>query len=152
MRKLLTIVLILITLVSCQKEEITLPANKEGDKLAIEQPTNKVGFFIDSNWLKKYYPGYWIETHRWYGYGDFNKDGLKDLVVMFATNALANINHQKDSSSRILIGVFYNHKTYFELDTNLVYSYLGVLVKCSDLYRDWETDRKSTRLNSSHRL
>ena len=51
---------------------------------------------VDTNWLKKSYPGFWIETHRWYGYGDFNKDGLRYLVVMFATNAPANINHQKD--------------------------------------------------------
>lgn len=142
MKKLLTIILIALTLVSCQKEEIKLPANKEADNLAIEQPTNKVGFFIDTNWLKKSYPGFWIETHRWYGYGDFNKDGLRDLVVMFATNAPANINHQKDSLSRILIGVFYNHKTYFQLDTNLVYSYLGGYngVNVADINKDGYLD------------
>jgi hypothetical protein len=142
MKKLLTIILIALTLISCQKEEIKLPPNKQPDNLVIEQPTNKVGFFIDTNWLKKSYPGFWIETHRWYGYGDFNKDGLRDLVVMFATNAPANINHQKDSSSRILIGVFYNHKTYFELDTNLVYSYLGGYngVNVADINKDGYLD------------
>ena len=30
--------------------------------------------------------------------------------------------------------------------------YLDMLYSCTVNYRDWETDRKSTRLNSSHRL
>jgi hypothetical protein len=108
---------------------VLIPQNKIEDKILIKNDTNptqqKVGFVIDSLWFKNTYPGYWIETHNWNGGGDFNNDGLKDLVVMFATNSPANILHQKDTSSRIVIGVFINHKTYFELDTNLVYSYLG---------------------------
>ena len=132
MKKLLTILTIILISTSCKKDVLLLQANKTADYLAKDtdtikyNPTKpKVGFVIDSGWFKTNYPGYWIETHRWYGYADFNKDGLRDLVLMFATNSPANTKHQKDSNSRIVIGVFYNHKTYFELDTNLVYSYLG---------------------------
>ena len=131
MKKLLGILIILICF-SCNKDlpkiVSVLPNNpiSKQDTIVIQNPTQpKVGFVIDSVWFKNTYKGYWIETHRWYGYGDFNKDGNKDLVVMFATNSPANTNHQKDTSGRIVIGVFINYKTYFELDTNLVYSYLG---------------------------
>jgi hypothetical protein len=44
---------------------------------------------------------------------------------MFATNTESKYQFQKNESSRVVVGVFINHKTYFELDTNLVYSYLG---------------------------
>ena len=134
MKKLLGILMIVIC-VSCNKDlpkiVSVLPNNSisKQDTIITQnsiQPTQpKVGFVIDTNWFKNTFPGYWIETHRWYGYGDFNKDGMRDLVVMFATNSLHEMKHQKDTSSRIVIGVFINHKTYFELDTNLVYSYLG---------------------------
>ena len=134
MKKLLGILMIVIC-VSCNKDlpkiVSVLPNNSisKQDTIVTQnsiQPTQpKVGFVIDTNWFKNTFPGYWIETHNWNGGGDFNNDGLKDLVVMFATNSSADTDHQKDTSSRIVIGVFINHKTYFELDTNLVYSYLG---------------------------
>lgn len=128
MKRLLTILTILI-IVGCKKDIIqptpVIQIKTDTTIIQTKPTTLKVGFVIDSIWFKNRFPGYWIETHRWYGYGDFNNDGLRDLVVMFATNAPANMNHQKDTSSRIVIGVFTNHKTYFELDTNLVYSYLG---------------------------
>ena len=124
MRKLLLIILI-TTLFSCKKDILLPEQNKISIKNNINPTQQKVGFVIDSVWFKNTFPGYWIETHNWNGGGDFNNDGLKDLVVMFATNSSADTDHQKDTSSRIVIGVFINHKTYFELDTNLVYSYLG---------------------------
>ena len=42
---------------------------------------------------------------------------------------------------------------YHEVDYQVgIQMCLWLLDKCDDLgYRDWETDRKSTRLNSSHR-
>jgi hypothetical protein len=125
MKKLL--IILIITLVSCKKDVIKPiePVIKK-DTLIVQKPTPpKVGFVIDTNWFQKNYTGFWIETHNGKGEGDFNKDGRKDLVVMFATNTEAKYQFQKDISSRILVGVFINHKTYFELDTNLVYSYLG---------------------------
>ena len=128
MKKLLLIILI-TTIFSCKKDVVLIQENKIEDKILIKNDTNptqqKVGFVIDSVWFKNTFPGYWIETHNWNGGGDFNNDGLKDLVVMFATNSPANTLHQKDTSSRIVIGVFINYKSYFQLDTNLVYSYLG---------------------------
>lgn len=127
MKKLLGVLIVLIC-ISCKKEVIELKPTAEiqQPKIDTTKPTQpKVGFVIDTNWFKNKFPGYWIETHRWYGYGDFNKDGFRDIVVMFATNSPAHMNHQKDTASRIVIGVFKNNKTYFELDTNLVYSYLG---------------------------
>jgi len=145
MKNLLLIILI-TTIFSCKKDVVLIPQNKIEDKILIKNDTNptqqKVGFVIDSLWFKNTYPGYWIETHNWNGGGDFNNDGLKDLVVMFATNSPANILHQKDTSSRIVIGVFINHKTYFELDTNLVYSYLGGFggVNVADINHDGYLD------------
>jgi hypothetical protein len=113
------------------------------DTIIKQNPTQqKVGFVIDSVWFKNTFPGYWIETHNWNDGADFNNDGLKDLVVMFATNSPANTLHQKDTSSRIVIGVFINYKTYFQLDTNLVYSYLGGYggVKIADMNHDGYLD------------
>jgi len=123
--KQLLIIISIITLIACKKEQITIVETPINNLIDTNQPITKVGFVIDSVWFNNKFNGYWIETHRWYGYGDFNNDGLRDLVVMFATNSTAGTNHQKDSLSRRVIGVFKNHKTYFELDTNLVYSYLG---------------------------
>lgn len=150
--KQLLILITILTLFGCEKvagdswrwktkenfdlinKPTTLPTNN-----TIQQ---KVGFIIDTNWFKNRFTGYWIETHNWNGGGDFNNDGRKDLVVMFATNAPANMNHQKDTSSRIVIGVFINYKTYFELDTNLVYSYLGGFggVSVADINHDGYLD------------
>lgn len=130
MKKLLGVLIVLIC-ISCKKEVIQPDPIVEIQQPKIDttkpiQPTQpKVGFVIDTNWFKNKFPGFWIETHRWYGYGDFNKDGFRDIVVMFATNAPGDMKHQKDTSSRVVVGVFKNYKTYFELDTNLVYSYLG---------------------------
>ena len=132
--KNLLVIITIITLFGCEKVApgtYMFPRNKKEDVVTQPipptiNPTNpKVGFVIDTNWFKRQFPGYWIETHNWNGGGDFNNDGRKDLVVMFATNSPADYLHQKDDSSRIVAGVFINHKTYFELDTNLVYSYLG---------------------------
>jgi hypothetical protein len=151
--KQLLISIIILTLFGCEKVAPDTWRWKTKDRNVIETitqpilPTNnttqqKVGFIIDTNWFKNRFTGYWIETHNWNGGGDFNNDGRKDLVVMFATNAPANMNHQKDTSSRIVIGVFINYKTYFELDTNLVYSYLGGFggVSVADINHDGYLD------------
>jgi hypothetical protein len=129
MKKILIPILILLT-ISCKKDIVNLKEIATDTipqtKIDTTKPTiNKVGFVIDTVWFKKNYPGFWIETHNGKGEGDFNKDGRKDLVVMFATNTESKYLFQKDTSSRVVVGVFINHKTYFELDTNLVYSYLG---------------------------
>jgi hypothetical protein len=148
MKKLLVILIILICF-SCNKDlpkiVSVLPNNpiSKQDTIVIQNPTQpKVGFVIDSVWLKNTYPGYWIEANNGFGEGDFNNDGFKDLVIMFATNTSANILHQKDISSKIVIGVFINHKTYFVLDTNLVYSYLGGFagVNVADINHDGYLD------------
>ena len=146
--KNLLILIITLTLFGCEKVApgtYMFPKSKNEPKPSIIEtnPTQqKVGFVIDTNWFKNRFPNYWIETHNWNGGGDFNNDGMKDLVVMFATNAPANMLHQKDTSSRVVIGVFINHKTYFELDTNLVYSYLGGYagVNISDINHDGYLD------------
>jgi hypothetical protein len=129
MKKILIPILILLT-ISCKKDIVNLKQvsidNIPQIKIDTTKPTiNKVGFVIDTIWFKKNYPGFSIATHNGKGEGDFNKDGKKDLVVMFATNSEAKYLFQKDTSNRVVVGVFINHKTYFELDTNLVYSYLG---------------------------
>jgi hypothetical protein len=129
MKKILIPILILLT-ISCKKDVVNLKEVSTDTipqtKIDTTKPTtNKVGFVIDTVWFKKNYPGFSIQTHNGKGEGDFNKDGRKDLVVMFATNGDAKYLFQKDTSNRIVVGVFINHKTYFELDTNLVYSYLG---------------------------
>jgi hypothetical protein len=145
MKKLLGVLIVLIC-ISCKKEIIQpkpIAEIQQPKKDTTQNPTQqKVGFVIDSVWFKKNYPGFWIETHNGNGEGDFNKDGRKDLVVMFATNSEAKYLFQKDTSSRIVIGVFINNKTYFELDTNLVYSYLGGYsgVNVSDLNNDGYLD------------
>ena len=53
---------------------------------------------------------------------ELNKRGFKPLIT---------------SASHVKINVPLNHKEYFKLHD-------------MEIYRDWETDRKSTRLNSSH--
>lgn len=132
--KRLLIIVIIITLFGCEKvaPDTWRWKTKENSDLisnpippATKPTPPKVGFVIDTNWFKSKYPGFWIETHNGRGEGDFNNDGRKDLVVMFASNTEAKYMFQKDESSRIVVGVFINNKTYFELDTNMVYSYLG---------------------------
>jgi len=142
MKKLLLIIVLITTIFSCKKDILLTKQTNISIENNINPTKTKVGFVIDSVWFKNRYSAYWIETHNWNGGGDFNNDGLKDLVVMFATNSPANTLHQKDTSSRILIGVFINHKTYFELDTNLVYSYLGGFsgVNVSDINHDGYLD------------
>ena len=142
--KQLLILITILALFGCEKEVggkwkfIKKEIELKTDTITIKPTTPKVGFVIDTNWFNKKFVGYHIETHNGNGEGDFNKDGLKDLVVMFATNSTANYLFQKDTSSRIVVGVFINYKTYFELDTNLVYSYLGGYsgVNVSDLNND----------------
>ncbi len=145
--KKLFVILILTTLISCKKDVIVSNI-KEDVKTTIintidtSKPTTKVGFVIDNVWFKNNFPGFWIETHNGKGEGDFNNDGRKDLVVMFASNTEAKYQFQKDTSSRVVVGVFINHKTYFELDTNLVYSYLGGYsdISVSDINQDGYLD------------
>lgn len=130
MKSILTILTTILILTSCKKDILIIQANRTADNLAIETTIEnpakqKVGFVFDSSWFKTKFPNYWIETHNEWGEADFNKDGIKDIVIMFATNASNKYLFQKDTSSRVVVGVFINRKTYFELDTNLVYSYLG---------------------------
>jgi len=133
---------ILTTIQSCKKDEINI-ANRTGDKLAIEIPEpTKVGFFIDSSWFAKNYKGYKKISNRRFGAADFNKDGLKDLVISFASNGTREYKFQDDTTKRVVVGVFINRKTWFQLDTNLVYSYLGgyEAVNVSDINNDGYID------------
>lgn len=147
MKKLLTIITTIIILTGCKKDIILPqplpPVQTKIDSTISQNPTQqKVGFIIDTNWFNTNYKGYTIQSHNWYGHGDFNNDGLDDIVVLFASNATQYYFYQKDLNSRTVVGVFLNHKTYFELDTNLVYSYLGGWhgVNVSDINSDGYLD------------
>lgn len=116
--------ILIIFLFSC-KEDLQIveptPVNTSGP---YDEGT-QVGMYINENWFAKTLPNYKKIAIRWYGYGDFNKDGLKDIVTVFASNGTRGYNYQDNESTRIVVGVFLNKKTYFKLDTNLVYSVLG---------------------------
>lgn len=122
--KRIIFVILLISLFSC-KEDLQIvepaPVNTSGP---YDEGT-QVGMYVNENWFAKTLPNYKKIAIRWYGYGDFNKDGLKDIVTVFASNGTREYNYQDNESSRIVVGVFLNKKTYFKLDTNLVYSVLG---------------------------
>jgi len=75
------------------------------------------------------YPGFHGTNNRWMSTGDFNNDGLPDIVLQFA--AVGNGNGSmfwQDSleNSKRFKGVFINKgNQYFILDTNLVYFFKG---------------------------
>jgi hypothetical protein len=124
MRKLL--IVLVIVLMGCNKDVIITPTYNQSIPEVKQNPViTKTGFFINTDWFSRNYPGYTNQTNRWYGYGDFNKDGLRDIVCAFASNGTQDYLWQNDTTKRLVVGVFLNNKTYFELDTNLVYSYLG---------------------------
>ena len=111
---------------SCSKDIIPTPNYVQNIPEVKNNPVLvKTGFLIDTDWFNRNYAGYKNQTNRWYGYGDFNKDGLKDIVCVFASNGTQDYLWQNDTTKRLVVGVFLNNRTYFELDTNLVYSYLG---------------------------
>lgn len=136
MKRILFAVL-LISLFSCKEDlEMVLPIPTDATQTKIDTTKTtpvtppvkeqaRVGMFVDSVWFAKNYNGYKKITIHWFAHGDFNKDGYKDMVMVFASNGTQDYNYQDDLSKRIVVGVFINRKTYFELDTNLVYSQLG---------------------------
>ena len=113
----------LVVLWGCKKSESSSISPKP--LIPPISPTIKTGVNMDTTWFNKKYTNYQLVTHRWYGYGDFNKDGYKDMVFMFAGKGTEEYLFQQNSTDRRVVGVFLNHKTYFQLDTNLVYDYLG---------------------------
>lgn len=135
--KKLYYILFFVALIGCKK-------SSDGTVEVIPTPTVitptviKTGFNMDTTWFNYKYKNYTLVTHRWYGHGDFNKDGNKDLVVMFAGLGHEDYLFQQNPTDRRVIGVFLNKKTYFELDTNLVYSYFGGYngVNVSDINND----------------
>ena len=123
--------------IGCKKEDFEPVAEIVENKI-ITPTVTKTGFNMDTTWFNKKFKNYSLVTHRWYGHGDFNKDGTKDLVVMFAGLGHEDYLFQQNPTDRRVIGVFLNKKTYFELDTNLVYSYFGGYngVNVSDMNND----------------
>jgi hypothetical protein len=75
------------------------------------------------------YPGFHGTNNRWMSTGDFNKDGLPDIVLQFAAVGSGNNGmFWQDSleNSKRFKGVFINKgNQYFILDTNLVYFFKG---------------------------
>jgi hypothetical protein len=129
MKRILLGFVILFGLFSCKDPfamvEPIRPSGITQTKTETQIPKPKVGMYVDSVWFAKNYDGYKQVTIHWFGHGDFNKDGLKDIVCVFASNGTQEYNFQNNLNTRIVVGVFISKKTYFELDTNLVYSQLG---------------------------
>jgi len=125
MKQILLGFLIVFGLFSCKEDiQIVEPINSENNTGPYDEGT-QVGMYVNENWFDKKFPGYKKIAIRWYGYGDFNKDGLRDIVTVFASNGTREYNYQDDATKRIVVGVFLNKKTFFKLDTNLVYSELA---------------------------
>jgi hypothetical protein len=116
--------ILLISLFSC-KEDLQIVEPIQINTTGPFDEGTQVGMYIDEVWFEKTYPNYKKIAIRWYGYGDFNKDGLKDIVAVFASNGTREYNYQDGGTKRIVVGVFLNRKTFFRLDTNLVYSVVG---------------------------
>jgi hypothetical protein len=116
--------ILLISLFSC-KEDLQIVEPIQINTTGPFDEGTQVGMYIDEVWFEKAYPGYKKVAIRWYGYGDFNKDGLKDIVAVFASNGTREYNYQDGGTKKIVVGVFLNRKTFFRLDTNLVYSVVG---------------------------
>ena len=94
--------------------------------------TIKDSLEINKDWWGRMvvkYPGFHGTNNRWMSTGDFNNDGLPDIVLQFA--AVGNGNGSmfwQDSleNSKRFKGVFINKgNQYFILDTNLVYFFKG---------------------------
>jgi hypothetical protein len=138
MRKVIcSIVFLFAIIVGCKKSEPE-PKVETKDPIITTPTVTKTGFNMDTTWFNKKFKNYSLVIHRWYGHGDFNKDGTKDMVVMFAGLGHEDYLFQQNPTDRRVIGVFLNKKTYFELDTNLVYSYFGGYngVNVSDINND----------------
>jgi hypothetical protein len=98
----------------CNKDVIINPTHNQSIPEVKQNPViTKTGFFINTDWFSRNYPGYTNQTNRWYGYGDFNKDGLRDIVCAFASNGTQDYLWQNDTTKRLVVGVFLNNKTYF---------------------------------------
>lgn len=114
MRKLVT-VLVLILGISYSLFSQLLPANK---------------LIISKEWwasMSMKYPGFHGAQSRWMSTGDFNQDGLADVVLQFAAVGTSKMFWQDSLiDSRKFKAVFLNRgKNVFELDTNMVYSFNG---------------------------
>lgn len=91
-------------------------------------PQNKL--IVDKSWwarMTSQYPGFHATQNRWMSSGDFNKDGLPDVVLQFAAVGKANMFWQDSNiDSKRFKAVFINRGlNTFELDTNQVFSFKG---------------------------
>ena len=102
--------------------------------LAISQniyaQTIKDSIEINKDWWGRMavkYPGFHGTNNRWMSTGDFNNDGLPDIVLQFAAVGNASMFWQDSlENSKRFKGVFINKgNQYFILDTNLVYYFKG---------------------------
>ena len=79
MKKLLIIILITLTIVSCKKEEFNSPANRQADNLAVEIPTKKeYQLFLDFDSLKQKTG---IEVMSGPIVIDYDNNGKYDIIV-----------------------------------------------------------------------
>lgn len=143
MKKYLFILFVVnFSLYGCHEKNDVQPEETIEESIITVPNVPKSGFIIDNAWFNEKYKDYTLVTKRWFGYGDFNNDGLKDLVVMFAGKGSEDYLFQQNPTDRRVIGVFLNKKTYFELDTNLVYDYFGGYngVNVSDFNNDGYLD------------
>lgn len=91
-------------------------------------PPNRV--VIPRNWwasMSTKYPGFQGAQSRWMSSGDFNQDGLADIVLQFAAVGTSKMFWQDSiGDPKKFKAVFVNQgNNIFELDTNLVYSFNG---------------------------
>ncbi len=85
---------------------------------------------INKDWwtnMTKKYPGFHGTQNRWMSTGDFNKDGLPDIVLQFASVGTTRMFWQDSIiDSRRFKAVFVNRgNNNFELDSNLVFTFKG---------------------------
>jgi hypothetical protein len=98
--------------------------------LGFSQLLPKNNLLINKDWwtrMTKKYPGFHGTQNRWMSTGDFNKDGLPDIVLQFAAVGTSRMSWQDSLiDSRRFKAVFVNKgNNNFELDSNLVYTFKG---------------------------
>lgn len=98
--------------------------------LGYSQLLPKNNLLINKDWwtrMTKKYPGFHGTQNRWVSTGDFNKDGLPDIVLQFAAVGTTRMFWQDSLiDSRRFKAVFVNRgNNNFELDSNLVYTFKG---------------------------
>ena len=85
----------------------------------------------------------------------------KDIAILFRVNALSRSLEEGFNKAGLNYKLVGGMKFYERTEIKDLIAYFRILTNLSDnfsikrvinkpIYRDWETDRKSTRLNSSH--